>query len=432
MLEASHADNTGDGPAVSKPAARARRPKRRASEVTIESVDGHGGALSKAPTSVKKARITKEKKEKVVKEKKEQTLQIKVEKSDDQSIPADVGSATPLKRARTATTKGASTNTEDSDFDATTGTLNRVPDFGDDGMGEQDVDFEFQDTGLADAADLKSAPVPKTKPEPKAKAARSKPTKIKTEKPVKIKTEKDKATKDAKDAGVKAGPKEKKDKVEAVTGDAAVKLLLDYLTQQNRPYNGTDIITNLHGKVKKTLADKLLQEMAANGQIMGKHTGKSWIFWCIQNAEDAAKPEELAVLDTTISKLRESIPVLKSTSKNLTTQLQALKAMPTISELRSRLHALEADRTAKQDKLQAFREGKVQKIETAEMERVEAQWTYWSRKAAVRKRCFEDIEYELLAGMSKEDIWDKYDRNLATKRALQLMVSRAGIEDEDE
>lgn len=77
-----------------------------------------------------------------------------------------------------------------------------------------------------------------------------------------------------------------KEKVKAVTGEEATQVLLAYLKKENRPYSVTDVFLNLHGKVSKTVADKLLKEMEQNGVIMGKATkkdgGGQWVFWAIQ------------------------------------------------------------------------------------------------------------------------------------------------------
>ncbi|KAL2064016.1 hypothetical protein VTL71DRAFT_4510 [Oculimacula yallundae] len=87
----------------------------------------------------------------------------------------------------------------------------------------------------------------------------------------------------------KVGGKEGKDgkeKVKPVTGEEAMSLIEGYLKVQNRPYSATEVSLNLHGKVTKTVADKLLKEMEQNGQIKGKAsksgTGGQWVFWSIQ------------------------------------------------------------------------------------------------------------------------------------------------------
>lgn len=58
----------------------------------------------------------------------------------------------------------------------------------------------------------------------------------------------------------------------------ASKMILDYMMAQNRPYAVTDIITNLHGIVGKTLAIKVLAGLAEEGSLLAKTYGKSIIY----------------------------------------------------------------------------------------------------------------------------------------------------------
>src|ERR1700722_2102148 len=60
------------------------------------------------------------------------------------------------------------------------------------------------------------------------------------------------------------------------------ELILSYLKAQNRPYSATDISSNLHNKVTKTKADKLLKEMLERKEIGGNNSGKQWVYWYLQ------------------------------------------------------------------------------------------------------------------------------------------------------
>lgn len=58
----------------------------------------------------------------------------------------------------------------------------------------------------------------------------------------------------------------------------ASKIILEYMKNQNRPYAVTDIITNLHGAVGKTLAIKVLAKLAEEDKLMAKTFGKTIIY----------------------------------------------------------------------------------------------------------------------------------------------------------
>lgn len=60
------------------------------------------------------------------------------------------------------------------------------------------------------------------------------------------------------------------------------ELILHYLRTQNRPYSTTEISSNLHNKVTKAKADKILKELADKKEVSAKTSGKSTVYWCLQ------------------------------------------------------------------------------------------------------------------------------------------------------
>lgn len=50
-------------------------------------------------------------------------------------------------------------------------------------------------------------------------------------------------------------------------------LILDYLRKQNRPYSAIDVSTNLHNKVTKTHAAKVLRELHRKKEIEARVSG---------------------------------------------------------------------------------------------------------------------------------------------------------------
>ncbi|RDW73745.1 hypothetical protein BP5796_07187 [Coleophoma crateriformis] len=348
--------------------------KRKSSDVTATTVDSSDAPSLVGSTSVKKAKVAREKKEKAPNKSKKEKDMI----DEDDAFNDDMAHE-KLKSRSTALVK----------------------------FQDAEHDKEFSTSAAADEEEEEeencafevSAPIKKLKV-----AART--TKPKAENLITAKVEKPTKT-DRTSKGKTAGSAEKKEKTESLTGDAAVQCLMNYLEGQNRPYNGTDIIANLHGKVKKSIADKLLVEMANQGKIMGKLAGKSWIFWCIQDPKDATTPSELSALDTGITALRESLVALKIEAKTLVTQLQTLRSSPTLPLLSSMIATLEASNATKQVKLKDFTEGNVQKVDKEQMGALEKEWQFWKKKALVRKKCFREVEGELLNIMEREQIWEQ-------------------------
>ncbi|KAG4418154.1 hypothetical protein IFR04_008675 [Cadophora malorum] len=209
----------------------------------------------------------------------------------------------------------------------------------------------------------------------------------------------------------KSDGKDGKEKVKPVAGEEAVELIGNYLKVQNRPYSATEVSLNLHGKVTKTVADKLLKEMEQNGQIKGKAsksgTGGQWVFWAIQDPADAASPEELAAMDNAITTLRDTLPILKSTLKAQTIKLSTLHKAPTTVEIAATVDRIRLENQAKSEKLRGFKEGSIKTVTREEVEKVEKDLKHWGAKNLARKKAFVNLEAVLLDGMSREDIWEK-------------------------
>ncbi|KAM3073913.1 hypothetical protein ACMFMG_008530 [Clarireedia jacksonii] len=111
----------------------------------------------------------------------------------------------------------------------------------------------------------------------------------------------------------KIADKNGKEKVKAVTGDEATEVILQYLRRENRPFSAGDVSGNLHGKVTKTLTDKLLKELFNAQLIHGKGTngdgkGSQWVYWALQDGRATLSGEELQRMEEEIKGLEERMP----------------------------------------------------------------------------------------------------------------------------
>jgi 26S proteasome regulatory subunit (ATPase 3-interacting protein) len=130
-----------------------------------------------------------------------------------------------------------------------------------------------------------------------------------------------------------------------------------------------------------------------------------WEF--IQDPSDAATPEQLAVMDSTISTLRESISSLKSELKSAMATLTTLTSAPTSSELVLRVEKLRKENEKKRERLEGYTSEREKLVTKEETERVDKDFRYWSAKRQARKRAFDELEDIFLAGMSREELWEK-------------------------
>lgn len=102
----------------------------------------------------------------------------------------------------------------------------------------------------------------------------------------------------------------------AADGDPSA-LLVQYLESTNRPYNVQNIFDNLHGKVKKPAAEKLLKSLADAGSISSKDFGKSVIFWAKQDNMPVSSEGDLASMNADLVKLNGELSTLDAKAKEL-------------------------------------------------------------------------------------------------------------------
>lgn len=155
----------------------------------------------------------------------------------------------------------------------------------------------------------------------------------------------------------------------------------------------------------------MLKEMAEEGKIMAKATkkdgGGQWVFWALQDPADAATPDELAAMDTTIMTLRETLPAQKANLKVLSSKLTTLKSAPTTEELVSLIERLKTENAEKRERLKALKDGGGERVTKEEVDRAEKDAKYWGARRRARLAAFQELEGMLLTGISKEDIWEK-------------------------
>jgi 26S proteasome regulatory subunit (ATPase 3-interacting protein) len=112
-------------------------------------------------------------------------------------------------------------------------------------------------------------------------------------------------------------------------------------------------------------------------------------------------------MDATISILRNKLPGLRSTLKIATTKLATLTATPSSSELAILVDKLRTENEKKQKKLEGYKSGSEKLVSKEEIEGVDKEYRYWNAKRQARKRAFDVMEDYFLAGMSREELWEK-------------------------
>ncbi|KAF9108334.1 PSMC3 interacting protein [Mortierella sp. GBA35] len=180
-------------------------------------------------------------------------------------------------------------------------------------------------------------------------------------------------------------PKEKK---ASIASDKPERIVLDYMTKQNRPYSVTDIVTNLHAAVTKTECQRAVNSLVDKELLTSKTFGKQTIYVVRQDTIETAKPGELDSIDKRLAQLREHISEKKSKQKQLSTELASLNSALTTEEIERRLTVLTSKPVPIEER---------QRV-SHEMESYRKLWTQ-------RKRLFKDMfstVTENLPGKPKE------------------------------
>jgi len=193
----------------------------------------------------------------------------------------------------------------------------------------------------------------------------------------------------------------------------AADMVLHYLRRQNRPYSAIDVSANLHNKVTKTAAAKILKDLHEQKQIEGRPAGKQIVYHAIQDANESCTTEELAALDTQITHLRNETSTLQAATKALRNTLATLNSTPSTADLLTAVHALESEKVAITMRLDALRAGKARKVTAKEREDVEREWRMYTsaakKRAGIVKEMWMFIEDQLPDKEMKEELREAFD-----------------------
>eukprot|EP00096_Caligus_rogercresseyi_P012701 TRINITY_DN5411_c0_g1_i1.p1 TRINITY_DN5411_c0_g1~~TRINITY_DN5411_c0_g1_i1.p1 ORF type:complete len:210 (-),score=77.03 TRINITY_DN5411_c0_g1_i1:403-1032(-) len=142
-----------------------------------------------------------------------------------------------------------------------------------------------------------------------------------------------------------------------MSGKDPIVVLKDYLRHQNRPYSVNDLVLNLHKEFGKTVAQKALDSLVADGDVIEKVNGKQKAYVINQANMPTASEAELSKLDSEVAQGQEALKelngglrakesALKNMESSLTTEeaLRRVKELEgTVSEMEERLEKLSSN-----------------------------------------------------------------------------------------
>ncbi|PLW55815.1 hypothetical protein PCANC_01607 [Puccinia coronata f. sp. avenae] len=129
-----------------------------------------------------------------------------------------------------------------------------------------------------------------------------------------------------------ASSKTKNDKINYLKGAEAETRILEYLIEQNRPHNATDISANLR-VVKKADVLKCLTYLHESQKIDMKLFGKQAVYCCKQSSQSAVSPEVLKEMQTEQEDLKRRTKELKENNVKIQAELAELEKLPPTSEI---------------------------------------------------------------------------------------------------
>ncbi|KAF2176364.1 homologous-pairing protein-like protein 2 [Zopfia rhizophila CBS 207.26] len=202
----------------------------------------------------------------------------------------------------------------------------------------------------------------------------------------------------------------RKEKAEKVSADEAADTILNYLRSslRSRPYSATDISANLHNKVTKAAAAKILKDLHERKEIEGRAAGKQIVYHTVQNPNDAISPEQLSAMDAQITQLRTDTVAAQATAKTLRSTLSSLNSTLSTSDLVSSVSTLEAERQDILARLENLKEGNAKKVTKTERDAVDKEWVKWKDVAGRREKISNEmwklIEDVLPEGVTKGEL----------------------------
>ncbi|KAK7546593.1 Tat binding protein 1-interacting protein-domain-containing protein [Phyllosticta citricarpa] len=218
-------------------------------------------------------------------------------------------------------------------------------------------------------------------------------------------------------------PRKEKDakdgaKAERITGSEAADLVLKYLNEQNRPYSANDISANLHNKVTKAAATKLLKDLADKNLLICRASGKQLVYHVPQTAADAAasSPEHLAALDAQITTLKTNTAAALAETKALRSTIATLGATVPLAELRASVQALEDEASDAESRVAALKAGNAVPVSAEEREMLEQMMRKWARAEKARKKIVKEL-------------WDTIVDHVGDKDVLAELRERLGLDE---
>ncbi|KAA6396617.1 MAG: putative homologous-pairing protein 2 [Streblomastix strix] len=193
-------------------------------------------------------------------------------------------------------------------------------------------------------------------------------------------------------------PKKKASK--GVSKDDAEQVLLDYINKQNRPFSVQNLIDNLHGQVKKAVAQRALDSLAADSRIALKEFGKNKVYFADQTQFEVPSNERIEEIDENIQQAQNELAESEAERKGLEADNNVLQAEPTNEEVEIQTEKFKVQNADMRKRLDKLKEGGI-KIDPEYKDRVSKNYGANIAEWKARRRACIDALSNIAEGSGK-------------------------------
>lgn len=109
--------------------------------------------------------------------------------------------------------------------------------------------------------------------------------------------------------------------------------ILQVLAEKNRPFSVITLTDELHGEHTQTVVKKAVEQLASDGKCSTKISGKTKLYFAIQEGLPVATQDEIENMDAELKKLHEKLAILKGKAESLRSRKDQYIRMRTYDDL---------------------------------------------------------------------------------------------------
>ena len=200
----------------------------------------------------------------------------------------------------------------------------------------------------------------------------------------------------------------KKEKENAKIEDPK-QCVYDYMKSQNRPYSLINIFDNLHGAVKKSQLQKILDELVSEGSLIVKEYNTKIYLFNQEKLDIKVSQADLDQLEKEISEQREKNKELREILNAKNNELRILTSTLTDEELELKIIDMQKEINNMKNKVEDIKNNKIEPVPPEKMNEVKTNYEEKIKNYKKTKKICEEIIGELSEGleMSVKELYRK-------------------------